>query len=88
MQFRIVKGYGFNHVRLHGWTPPKPFWEAADLEGMLVQTELPHWSKQYLNRRKSANNETHGFLKRELESASFAVSNYTHLLLCYRWEMS
>ncbi|KRG14784.1 hypothetical protein ACA30_10065 [Virgibacillus soli] len=67
MQFRIVKGYGFNHVRLHGWTPPKPFWEAADLEGMLVQTELPHWSKQYLNRRKSANNETHGFLKRELE---------------------
>src|SRR5690606_29039787 len=33
--FKIVKSYGFNHVRLHGWTAPEPFWQAADEEGML-----------------------------------------------------
>lgn len=66
-QFKIVKSYGFNHVRLHGWNPPEPFWEAADQEGMLVQTELPHWSRQYIYRNQDANQETHAFLKRELK---------------------
>lgn len=66
-QFQIVKEYGFNHVRLHGWTPPKPFFEAADEEGMLVQTELPHWGLAYRNRRKNAPEDVHQFLKSELE---------------------
>ncbi len=46
-QFAIAKSYGFNHVRLHSWTAPEPFWQAADEVGMLVQTELPHWSRFY-----------------------------------------
>lgn len=66
-QFKIVKEYGFNHVRLHGWTPPKPFFEAADEEGILVQTELPHWGRAYIERKKMASDEVHQFLKRELE---------------------
>lgn len=65
-QFRIVKQYGFNHVRLHGWTAPKPFWEAADEEGMIVQTELPHWSGFYLKRGEKPNDSAHEFLNREL----------------------
>lgn len=65
-QFRTAKKYGFNHVRLHGWTPPEPFWIAADEEGMLVQTELPHWSRQYLDRGKEPDQATHEFLQREL----------------------
>ncbi|WP_042462348.1 glycoside hydrolase family 2 protein [Neobacillus dielmonensis] len=66
-QFKTVKEYGFNHVRLHGWTPPKPFWDAADEEGMLVQTELPHWSFFYKERGKEPNSEVHQFLTRELK---------------------
>lgn len=66
-QFQTVKEYGFNHVRLHGWTPPKPFWEAADEAGMLVQTELPHWSHQYKNRDQSPSEEVHLFLSEEME---------------------
>ena len=46
-QFAIAKSYGFNHVRLHSWTAPEPFWIAADEAGMLVQAELPHWSRFY-----------------------------------------
>ncbi|MCC6803777.1 MAG: glycoside hydrolase family 2, partial [Anaerolineae bacterium] len=29
-QFAIARSYGFNHVRLHSWTAPEPFWQAAD----------------------------------------------------------
>ncbi len=32
-QFAIAKSYGFNHVRLHSWTAPEPFWQAADEAG-------------------------------------------------------
>ncbi|WP_100407399.1 sugar-binding domain-containing protein [Bacillus solitudinis] len=64
-QFRLVKEYGFNHIRLHGWTAPKPFWEAADEEGMLVQTELPHWSFHYTDRNTPPPKEVNEFLHRE-----------------------
>ncbi|WP_163536306.1 sugar-binding domain-containing protein [Gracilibacillus sp. YIM 98692] len=67
-QFKTVKSYGFNHVRLHGWNPPEPFWEAADETGMLVQTELPHWSQFYRAREKDAPEEVQQFFKRELEN--------------------
>ncbi|GAE28772.1 glycoside hydrolase family 2 protein [Halalkalibacter hemicellulosilyticus] len=65
-QFKIAKEHGFNHVRLHGWSAPKPFWEAADEEGMLVQTELPHWSFHYLDRSVKPPEDVQSFFKREL----------------------
>lgn len=66
-QFKTVKEYGFNHVRLHGWNPPEPFWRAADEEGMLVQTELPNWSQSYNNNTEKADSDLHAFLKEELK---------------------
>jgi beta-galactosidase len=66
-QFRIARSYGFNHVRLHSWTPPEPFWQAADELGMLVQTELPHWSRFYDHAEIEPPEDVHGFLARELE---------------------
>lgn len=65
-QFEIAKQYGFNHVRLHSWTPPRPFWEAADEAGMLVQTELPNWSTVYLNRGSMPNEAVHQYFRKEL----------------------
>ncbi|GAB2546538.1 glycoside hydrolase family 2 protein [Gracilibacillus alcaliphilus] len=67
MQMQTVQKYGFNHIRLHGWTPPEPFWQAADELGMLVQTELPHWSDHYRQRQVSAPADVHDFYKKELE---------------------
>ncbi len=66
-QFAIAKSYGFNHVRLHSWTPPEPFWQAADEAGMLVQTELPHWSRFYDHAEAEPPPDVHRFLSSELE---------------------
>lgn len=41
--FRVCKAYGLNHVRYHSWCPPRPAFEAADLEGMYLQVETPVW---------------------------------------------
>lgn len=66
-QFRIAKEHGFNHVRLHSWNAPEPFWEAADEAGMLVQTELPHWTVNVYSPRSAVPDpDVHDFLRREL----------------------
>ncbi|WP_026703180.1 glycoside hydrolase family 2 protein [Salibacterium aidingense] len=80
-QFRKAKQFGFNHVRLHGWTPPEPFWEAADEEGMLVQAELPHWSRYYLNRKKKAPAEVQSFLKSELENVLTLLTRHPSFVM-------
>jgi hypothetical protein len=41
--FRICKEYGINHVRFHSWCPPEACFEAADIEGIYLQPELPFW---------------------------------------------
>ncbi|MDD4637511.1 MAG: glycoside hydrolase [Bacteroidales bacterium] len=41
--FNIAKSYGINHYRFHSWTPPKAAFEAADIVGIYIQTELPFW---------------------------------------------
>ena len=41
--FRIAKSYGINHYRFHTWCPPEAAFEAADIEGIYLQPELPIW---------------------------------------------
>lgn len=41
--FRVAKEYGINHCRFHSWCPPKACFEAADIEGIYLQPELPIW---------------------------------------------
>lgn len=80
-QFRIAKSYGFNHVRLHGWSAPKPFWQAADEEGMLVQTELPQWSLHYRNRSVKANAEAHAYYREELRNLLRSLNEHPSFVL-------
>lgn len=80
-QFRIAKSYGFNHVRLHGWIAPEPFWQAADEEGMIVQAELPHWSLFYRDSSIEAPIEVHSFLQRELEQIITMLNHYPSWVL-------
>ncbi|ANH83897.1 hypothetical protein A8C56_12620 [Niabella ginsenosidivorans] len=42
--YRIAKQYGINHYRFHSYTPPEAAFEAADIEGIYIQAELPNWS--------------------------------------------
>lgn len=41
--FQVAKSYGINHYRFHSWCPPKACFEAADIEGIYLQPELPIW---------------------------------------------
>lgn len=58
--FRIAKQYGINHYRCHSFTPPRAALEAADIEGIYYQIELPLWG--YIKRENTVLND---FLKRE-----------------------
>ncbi len=58
--FNIAKSYGINHYRFHSWTPPKAAFDAADIVGIYIQTELPFWG--ILDKR---NNSLNSFLKME-----------------------
>ncbi|HEX2619243.1 MAG TPA: glycoside hydrolase family 2 TIM barrel-domain containing protein, partial [Phototrophicaceae bacterium] len=75
-QFQIARSYGFNHVRLHSWTAPEPFWDAADEYGMLVQTELPNWTLCYRSSDEEPSEKVHGFLMSELERIVEALNLY------------
>lgn len=41
--FQVAKSYGINHYRFHSWCPPKACFDAADIEGIYLQPELPIW---------------------------------------------
>lgn len=41
--FQTAKSYGINHYRFHSWCPPEACFEAADIEGIYLQPELPFW---------------------------------------------
>lgn len=58
--FATAREYGINHYRFHSWTPPEAAFEAADLEGMYLQVELPLWGE--VSRNNVALND---FLLRE-----------------------
>lgn len=40
-RFRLVKSYGFNHVRFRSWCPPEAAFAAADATGLYVEVDGP-----------------------------------------------
>ena len=38
---QVIKSYGLNLIRFHSWCPPEAAFEAADIEGMMLQVEGP-----------------------------------------------
>ena len=59
--YQIEKSYGFNFIRFHSWTPPEAAFTAADLEGVMVQTEGPQ-----ANVSTGVNQARDEFVEREL----------------------
>ena len=53
--FRIAKSYNINFYRFHSWTPPLAAFEAADIEGVYLQPELPFWGGFSNNRNSGLN---------------------------------
>jgi len=53
--FQIAKSYGINYYRFHTWTPPDAAFEAADIEGIYMQPELPYWGSLSLENNLDLN---------------------------------
>lgn len=73
---KVVKSYGFNHIRFHSWCPPKAAFEVADQLGMYLQAELPHWSLTVGQDKEALN-----FLENEADRILSAYGNHPSFVL-------
>jgi hypothetical protein len=70
--FRIAKSYNINFYRFHSWTPPLAAFQAADIEGMYMQPELPFWGSF----SKDRNPDLNSFLLKEGDNIQDAYGNH------------
>jgi hypothetical protein len=75
--FRIAKSYNINFYRFHSWTPPLAAFEAADIEGIYLQPELPFWGGFSNNRNSSLN----AFLLKEGDHILDAYGNHPSFVM-------
>jgi Glycosyl hydrolases family 2, sugar binding domain/Glycosyl hydrolases family 2/Glycosyl hydrolases family 2, TIM barrel domain len=75
--FRIAKSYNINFYRFHSWTPPLAAFEAADIEGIYLQPELPFWGSFSKNR----NSELNTFLLKEGDHILETYGNHASFVM-------
>jgi hypothetical protein len=74
--YQIEQSYGFNFIRFHSWTPPEAAFTAADLEGVLIQTEGPQ-----ANVPTGVNQARDEFVERELMRVVDTYGNHPSFTL-------
>jgi hypothetical protein len=74
--FRIAKSYNINFYRFHSWTPPLAAFEAADIEGMYLQPELPFWGSL-----RKDNTDLNEFLLKEGDNILEAYGNHASFVM-------
>lgn len=74
--FRIAKSYGINHYRFHSWCPPEACFEAANIEGIYLQPELPFWGSM-----QSENTKLLNFLTREGIDIQLTYGNHPSFVM-------
>ena len=74
--YQIEKSYGFNFIRFHSWTPPEAAFTAADLEGVMIQTEGPQ-----ANVQTGVNQARDEFVERELMRVVETYGNHPSFAL-------
>jgi hypothetical protein len=75
--FRIAKSYNINFYRFHSWTPPQAAFEAADIEGVYLQPELPFWG----GFNKNKNSGLNAFLLKEGDHIFDAYGNHASFVM-------
>lgn len=73
---QTCKTYGINHIRCHSWTPPRAAFEAADIEGVYLDVELPFWGT--VDPKKEALNE---FLHQEVMDILRSFGNHPSFMM-------
>lgn len=74
--FQVAKEYGINHYRFHSWCPPEACFEAADMEGVYLQPELPIWGHVDISDTTLCN-----FLLKEGRNLHRAYSNHASFVM-------
>lgn len=74
--FQVAKEYGINHYRFHSWCPPKACFEAADIEGIYLQPELPIWGNVNIQDEQLCN-----YLLKEGSNLHKAYSNHASFVM-------
>jgi hypothetical protein len=74
--FQIAKSYGINYYRCHSYTPPRAAFEAADIEGIYFQPELPLWG-----RISRENTNLNAFLLREARQLLDYMGNHPSFMM-------
>jgi len=75
--FRIAKSYNINFYRFHSWTPPLAAFEAADIEGIYLQPELPFWG----GFSKKRNSDLNTFLLKEGDHILETYGNHASFVM-------
>ena len=74
--FQVAKQYGINHYRFHSWCPPEACFEAADIEGIYLQPELPIWGNIDID-----DTELYDYLLKEGRNLHRAYSNHASFVM-------
>ena len=74
--FQVAKQYGINHYRFHSLCPPEACFEAADIEGIYLQPELPIWGYVDID-----DQELCDFLLKEGHNLHKAYSNHASFVM-------
>jgi len=74
--YQIEKSYGLNFIRFHSWCPPEAAFEAADLEGIMIQAEGPQ-----ANVNAGSDPKRDAFLGAELERMVDTYGNHPSFCL-------
>jgi hypothetical protein len=74
--YRIEKSYGLNFIRFHSWCPPEAAFEAADIEGIMIQAEGPQ-----ANVNVGHNAGRDAFVEQELERMVDTYGNHPSFCL-------
>lgn len=74
--FQVAKEYGINHYRFHSWCPPEACFEAADIEGIYLQPELPIWGNVNIQDQQLCN-----YLLKEGSNLHKAYSNHASFVM-------
>jgi hypothetical protein len=75
--FRIAKSYNINFYRFHSWTPPLAAFQAADIEGIYMQPELPFWG----GFSKTRNTDLNDFLLKEGDNILDEYGNHASFVM-------
>ena len=81
--YRIIKSYGLNYIRFHSWCPPEAAFDAADVEGVMIQAEPPLANAQDVGKQGGAASANAGDVGKDFARDEFIEEEMLRMLRTY-----